>query len=66
MNPLTLTDAEINAWTPRTQAIGRLADAHFDTFNEMERARTKRERSARFKALTTLWHAAEHLRQETT
>ncbi len=62
MNPFSLSDEEISVWTTNTQALAKLADAHFDTFNRMERAKGKRERNKLQKALGTLWRAAEHVR----
>ncbi len=65
-NPLEFTQAEICTWNPRIQALSKLADAHFATFNAMEAAKGRRERDRLFKALATIWHAAEYLRSNPT
>lgn len=62
-NPLRFTEQEICTWSAHTQAISKLANAHFATFNDMEAARTKRQRTRLLKALGKIWRAALYLRQ---
>ena len=64
VNPFELTPDEIASWTPRVQAIGKLHDAHFATFNAMEATRTKRQRARLLKGLGVLWRAAAYIREE--
>jgi hypothetical protein len=62
MNALELTQLEISEWSPLTQAIGRLQDAHFAVFNAMEASRGKRVRARHAKALGTIYRAAQYLK----
>jgi hypothetical protein len=64
MNALELTAAEVNEWTPAVQAIGKLADAHFKLFNEMERSNKRAYRRRALRALGTLQRAAEYVRTQ--
>jgi hypothetical protein len=61
-NVLSLSPEEISMWSPRTQAISILMDAHFNTFNASESAKTKRERNRRLNALRTIYSAAQHIK----
>jgi len=60
---LEFTDLEIAMWSSTTQAIAKIADAHFDLFNEVESGKLKKRMTNRGrKALGTLYRAAAYLR----
>jgi hypothetical protein len=62
MNALELSQQEVQNWEPKTQALAKLLDAHFDVFNAMEAAKGKRQRTRLRKALGTIYRAAVYLR----
>ena len=62
MSPLELTQLEISEWSPLTQAVGKLMDAHFAVFNAACAERGKRRRAQLYKAMGTLYRAAAHIR----
>ncbi len=57
-----LMPLEIDEWSPLTQAVSILSDAHFKVFNALEVTRGKRQRARFLRALATLTGAAVHIR----
>jgi len=61
---IELSQAEIAIWSPATQAVAILMDAHFAVFNAMEATPRKIARKRMLKALGTIQRAAGQIQTE--